>query len=259
MYVCLPSEILTRRVEWYKTKKKSVTTEQLFLAFWLPLQWTMLSSCSNNKPSLIRKRADVSFTFFTGSSKLISHFRQGLKACAVLFPLLGMTWVFGLLSVTDAGLVFQYIFTILNSLQVHHLPVYVLRILGFLCMVLNVIFSQLLHIVSPITIRKNSKPLEKQEMILKNYGLRHDARASRTVLSRTCWFFPHWSPSFTDINFTFTGNPVNYGMLQGKVDTIHQVLSKCALHRSHRVFLDFKTARANALLLVVAGLVGNAK
>jgi len=29
-----------------------------------------------------------------------------------------MTWVFGILSVTDAGLVFQYIFTILNSLQV---------------------------------------------------------------------------------------------------------------------------------------------
>ena len=44
--------------------------------------------------------------------------RQGVKACVVLFPLLGMTWVFGVLSVTDAGLIFQYIFTILNSLQV---------------------------------------------------------------------------------------------------------------------------------------------
>ena len=44
--------------------------------------------------------------------------RQGVKACAVLFPLLGLTWVFGVLSVTDAGLVFQYIFTIFNSLQV---------------------------------------------------------------------------------------------------------------------------------------------
>ena len=48
----------------------------------------------------------------------LERIRQGVKACVVLFPLLGMTWVFGILSVTDAGLVFQYIFTILNSLQV---------------------------------------------------------------------------------------------------------------------------------------------
>ena len=44
--------------------------------------------------------------------------RQGTKACVVLSPLLGMTWVFGILTVTNAGLVFQYIFTIINSLQV---------------------------------------------------------------------------------------------------------------------------------------------
>ena len=48
----------------------------------------------------------------------LERVRQGVKACAVLFPLLGLTWVFGVLSVTDAGLVFQYIFTIFNSLQV---------------------------------------------------------------------------------------------------------------------------------------------
>lgn len=38
-------------------------------------------------------------------------------ACVVLFPLLGLTWIFGILTVTDAGLVFQYLFTIFNSLQ----------------------------------------------------------------------------------------------------------------------------------------------
>lgn len=48
----------------------------------------------------------------------LERIRQGVKACVVLFPLLGMTWVFGVLGVTDAGLVFQYIFTIVNSLQV---------------------------------------------------------------------------------------------------------------------------------------------
>ena len=49
---------------------------------------------------------------------MAEKFRQAVKACVVLSPLLGMTWAFGILSVTNAGLVFQYIFTILNSLQV---------------------------------------------------------------------------------------------------------------------------------------------
>ena len=54
----------------------------------------------------------------------LERVRQGVKACVVLFPLLGMTWVFGVLSITDAGLAFQYIFTILNSLQVLLLSIY---------------------------------------------------------------------------------------------------------------------------------------
>ncbi|XP_067046687.1 adhesion G protein-coupled receptor L4-like [Acropora muricata] len=47
----------------------------------------------------------------------VENLRQAAKACVFLSPLLGMTWVFGILSVTKASLVFQYIFTILNSLQ----------------------------------------------------------------------------------------------------------------------------------------------
>ena len=50
----------------------------------------------------------------------VENLRQAAKACVVLSPLLGLTWAFGILSVTNAGLVFQYIFTILNSLQVTH-------------------------------------------------------------------------------------------------------------------------------------------
>ena len=46
------------------------------------------------------------------------RFRKSLKSFVILTPLVGLTWVFGLLTVTDAGLVFQYIFTILNSTQV---------------------------------------------------------------------------------------------------------------------------------------------
>ena len=57
----------------------------------------------------------------TDQTSELERVRQGVKACIVLFPLLGMTWVFGILSITDAGLAFQYIFTILNSLQVRYL------------------------------------------------------------------------------------------------------------------------------------------
>ena len=49
---------------------------------------------------------------------MAEKFRQAANACVVLSPLLGMTWAFGILSVTNAGLVFQYIFIVLNSLQV---------------------------------------------------------------------------------------------------------------------------------------------
>ncbi|KAK2560003.1 Adhesion G-protein coupled receptor D1 [Acropora cervicornis] len=47
----------------------------------------------------------------------VENLRQAAKACVVLSPLLGMTWAFGILSLTNTGLIFQYIFTILNSLQ----------------------------------------------------------------------------------------------------------------------------------------------
>ena len=57
-------------------------------------------------------------TMQTDQTSELERVRQSVKACIVLFPLLGMTWVFGILSVTDAGLAFQYIFIILNSLQV---------------------------------------------------------------------------------------------------------------------------------------------
>ncbi|XP_022805245.1 adhesion G-protein coupled receptor D1-like isoform X2 [Stylophora pistillata] len=43
--------------------------------------------------------------------------RKTLKSFIILSPLLGLTWIFGLLAVTDAGLEFQYVFTILNSTQ----------------------------------------------------------------------------------------------------------------------------------------------
>ena len=53
------------------------------------------------------------------SSLVFCCFRLGIKACAVLIPLLGVTWLLGLLSPLHKA--FVYIFTILNSAQVSFL------------------------------------------------------------------------------------------------------------------------------------------
>ncbi|XP_037673149.1 adhesion G-protein coupled receptor D1 [Choloepus didactylus] len=46
-----------------------------------------------------------------------SAFKLTAKAVAVLLPILGTSWVFGVLAVNEQALVFQYVFAILNSLQ----------------------------------------------------------------------------------------------------------------------------------------------
>lgn len=63
----------------------------------------------------------VDFANATTISKisLLTGYRTGLWASAVLLPLLGLTWTFGFLSVTsDETLVFTYLFTLFNSFQV---------------------------------------------------------------------------------------------------------------------------------------------
>lgn len=47
------------------------------------------------------------------------HFSSRLtaKAVAVLLPILGTSWVFGVLAVNKESVAFQYLFAILNSLQ----------------------------------------------------------------------------------------------------------------------------------------------
>lgn len=50
-------------------------------------------------------------------SNKLSRVKTTVKACIVLFPLLGVTWLFGLLSMINSSVTSQYIFTLLNSLQ----------------------------------------------------------------------------------------------------------------------------------------------
>ena len=48
---------------------------------------------------------------------LSRRFQRGLKASFVLLPLLGISWSFGVLTMTSDKIVFNYIFAIFNSLQ----------------------------------------------------------------------------------------------------------------------------------------------
>ena len=43
--------------------------------------------------------------------------RSGIKSTVVLFPLLGVTWLFGILALDSKTIAFQYLFAIFNSLQ----------------------------------------------------------------------------------------------------------------------------------------------
>ena len=47
----------------------------------------------------------------------IGKLKAGVKASAVILPLLGVTWLFGLLSFNSDTIAFKYIFTVFNSLQ----------------------------------------------------------------------------------------------------------------------------------------------
>nr|XP_058947392.1 adhesion G-protein coupled receptor D1-like isoform X5 [Pocillopora verrucosa] len=51
----------------------------------------------------------------TGADNHFQQIRIGIKACVLMIPLLGVTWLFGLLLPVHKA--FAYIFTILNSIQ----------------------------------------------------------------------------------------------------------------------------------------------
>nr|XP_058947390.1 adhesion G-protein coupled receptor D1-like isoform X3 [Pocillopora verrucosa] len=52
----------------------------------------------------------------TGADNHFQQIRIGIKACVLMIPLLGVTWLFGLLLPVHKA--FAYIFTILNSIQI---------------------------------------------------------------------------------------------------------------------------------------------
>ena len=47
----------------------------------------------------------------------IGKVRAGIKAAVVIFPILGLTWVFGLMTFNRETLFFRYLFAVFNSAQ----------------------------------------------------------------------------------------------------------------------------------------------
>jgi len=54
-----------------------------------------------------------------------------MRTAVIIVPLLGCTWVFGLLAVNQETAVFAWIFTILNSLQVLYLRFKIFQMLKY--------------------------------------------------------------------------------------------------------------------------------
>ncbi|XP_064600764.1 adhesion G-protein coupled receptor D1-like [Liolophura sinensis] len=47
----------------------------------------------------------------------LAKIRSSIKAAVVLLPLIGLTWLFGVMTISSSTVVFQYFFALLNSLQ----------------------------------------------------------------------------------------------------------------------------------------------
>ncbi|XP_027036100.1 adhesion G-protein coupled receptor D1-like [Pocillopora damicornis] len=88
-----------------------------------------------------------------GEENHSQQIRISIKACVVMIPLLGVTWVFGLLSPVHKA--FAHIFTVLNSAQ------------GFLIFALHCMrnsqiregFKGKMNVVFPSAIKNNSTSL----------------------------------------------------------------------------------------------------
>ncbi|KAI1233175.1 hypothetical protein IHE44_0006382 [Lamprotornis superbus] len=81
------------------------------------------SSLTDSPPAFILCDTNAVIPIFTDEKKIIKILpikgisRLTAKAVAVLLPILGSSWIFGILAVNAHALVFQYIFAVFNSLQ----------------------------------------------------------------------------------------------------------------------------------------------
>ena len=122
----------------YKVKKKTqeMRKEKEIKVFWSVIanqlnQWDLLITIPLNPLEMWPAISLHSFSSYLHNQILLSWlaaislwlttcimYRKVFVASIILLPLLGLTWVFGLLAVNIDSRVFIWIFTVLNSLQV---------------------------------------------------------------------------------------------------------------------------------------------
>ncbi|CAB3980610.1 adhesion G- coupled receptor D1-like [Paramuricea clavata] len=100
--------------------------------FVLALRSALSSSTVNTARSLSPTKDSTGTTKPTAGTTLRKA-KLGLKGSAILLPLLGLTWVFGLLVFNRDTIVFKYLFAICNSLQ------------GMMIFVFHVLINKKIH------------------------------------------------------------------------------------------------------------------
>ncbi|XP_038066462.1 adhesion G protein-coupled receptor L2-like [Patiria miniata] len=83
---------------------------------WAFVAPAMLIIIFNAFVTFLTMKAFVSVKVFKDKNDK-DKFKSGLRAVVVMLPILGLSWIFGLLAFGDSGIFFQYLFAIFNSLQ----------------------------------------------------------------------------------------------------------------------------------------------
>ena len=72
------------------------------------------------RPAFVYSNIITHALLYTYLYCVCSCVRNLAKATVILLPILGCTWIIGIIAVNENLIVFAWIFTILNSLQVHN-------------------------------------------------------------------------------------------------------------------------------------------
>ncbi|XP_048576549.1 adhesion G protein-coupled receptor L2 [Nematostella vectensis] len=94
-----------------------------------------------------------------------AHIRAGVKGALVLMPLLGVSWISGLLAVNKDTVFFQYVFAITNSFQ------------GFLIFLLHVVFNT--EVRTAFQRHRKKQQLSKESDYNASYSSTHEPQTSR--------------------------------------------------------------------------------
>ena len=104
-------------------------------------------------PSLVGKTTSITW------SDIAVVFRQAMKNFGILVPVLGFTWIFGILSINEDTEMFQYLFTISSSLQVNtgiHVYIYIVCF-GFFLLVRNIMKRFIYILITGCIVYKSFK------------------------------------------------------------------------------------------------------